>query len=64
MKSKELKKLEWIVATHPDVDHIGSLIDVLNEVEVKMYWIVEKNTPQILTVGHHGVDVYKSGIYR
>ncbi|WP_342505593.1 MBL fold metallo-hydrolase [Sporosarcina sp. FSL K6-2383] len=30
LKSKGVKKLDYVVATHPDADHIGGLITVLN----------------------------------
>ncbi|MEK5070233.1 MBL fold metallo-hydrolase [Sporosarcina sp. FSL K6-1508] len=30
LKSKGVKKLDYVVATHPDADHIGGLIAVLN----------------------------------
>lgn len=30
LKSKGVKKLDYVVATHPDADHIGGLILVLN----------------------------------
>lgn len=30
LKSKGVKKLDYVVATHPDADHIGGLIGVLN----------------------------------
>ncbi|SDH04169.1 competence protein ComEA helix-hairpin-helix repeat region [Alteribacillus persepolensis] len=30
-----IDRLEWVVATHPDIDHIGGLIDVLESVDVE-----------------------------
>ncbi|SFP72877.1 ComEC/Rec2 family competence protein [Salibacterium halotolerans] len=35
LEKEHIDSLEWVVATHPDVDHIGGLIKVLKEVEVK-----------------------------
>ncbi|WP_096241737.1 S-layer homology domain-containing protein [Alteribacillus bidgolensis] len=35
LEEQGVNELEWVVATHPDADHIGGLIDVLNEIEVK-----------------------------
>ncbi|WP_125555383.1 helix-hairpin-helix domain-containing protein [Salibacterium salarium] len=35
LKQAGIEKLEWVVATHPDLDHIGGLIDVLDELEVE-----------------------------
>ncbi|WP_304649574.1 MBL fold metallo-hydrolase [Sporosarcina sp. ACRSL] len=34
LKGKGVKKLDYIVATHPDADHIGGLIEVLNTFNV------------------------------
>ncbi len=33
-----VKKLDIVVATHPDADHIGGLIPVLNSIEVKQFY--------------------------
>ncbi|RSL33350.1 MBL fold metallo-hydrolase [Salibacterium salarium] len=30
-----IDELEWVVATHPDIDHIGGLIDVLHDIDVE-----------------------------
>ncbi|QHT47336.1 MBL fold metallo-hydrolase [Bacillus sp. SB49] len=35
LKDNGVKTLDFVVATHPDADHIGGLIDVLNEFPVK-----------------------------
>ncbi|SFM38933.1 ComEC/Rec2 family competence protein [Salibacterium qingdaonense] len=35
LEEENIDSLEWVVATHPDVDHIGGLIKVLEEIEVK-----------------------------
>jgi len=34
LKSKGVSKLDFVVATHPDADHIGGLISVLNSISV------------------------------
>lgn len=34
LKGKGVKKLDYVVATHPDADHIGGLIEVLNTFNV------------------------------
>lgn len=34
LKAKGVKKLDYVVATHPDADHIGGLITVLNSFNV------------------------------
>ncbi|EON74174.1 MBL fold metallo-hydrolase [Lysinibacillus sphaericus] len=33
-----VKKLDIVVATHPDADHIGGLIPVLNSIDVKQFY--------------------------
>lgn len=37
LKSKGVKTLDYVVATHPDADHIGGLIDVLKSFKVKHF---------------------------
>ncbi|AYC28739.1 S-layer homology domain-containing protein [Paenisporosarcina cavernae] len=34
LKSKGVTKLDYVVATHPDADHIGGLISVLNSISI------------------------------
>ncbi|HBJ01836.1 MAG TPA: hypothetical protein DDY89_15420, partial [Lysinibacillus sp.] len=34
LKTKGIKKLDYVVATHPDADHVGGLIAVLNSISV------------------------------
>ncbi|WP_342541914.1 S-layer homology domain-containing protein [Paenisporosarcina sp. FSL H8-0542] len=34
LKSKGVSKLDYVVATHPDADHIGGLISVLNSISI------------------------------
>lgn len=35
LKKQQVKKLDLIIATHPDFDHIGGLVDVMKNFEVK-----------------------------
>ncbi|WP_158736276.1 helix-hairpin-helix domain-containing protein [Alteribacillus sp. YIM 98480] len=35
LKDAGVEKLEWVVATHPDIDHIGGLVEVLEEMDVE-----------------------------
>ena len=37
LKSKGVKSLDYVVATHPDADHISGLIDVLNTFKVNHF---------------------------
>ncbi|WP_060210295.1 MBL fold metallo-hydrolase [Sporosarcina koreensis] len=37
LKAKGVKKLDYVVATHPDADHIGGLIEVLNTFNVSSF---------------------------
>ena len=37
LKAKGVKSLDYVVATHPDADHIGGLIDVLKAIPVKNF---------------------------
>ncbi|WP_313893836.1 MBL fold metallo-hydrolase [Psychrobacillus sp.] len=37
LKSKGVKKLDYVVATHPDADHIGGLISVINSFTVSNF---------------------------
>ncbi|MCG3087459.1 MBL fold metallo-hydrolase [Sporosarcina cyprini] len=37
LKNKGVKKLDVVVATHPDADHIGGLLDVLNTFQVGQF---------------------------
>lgn len=34
LKGQKIKKLDYVVATHPDADHIGGLINVLNSISI------------------------------
>src|SRR5690625_2056582 len=35
LEAQKVKKLDLVIATHPDYDHIGGLLDVMREVDVK-----------------------------
>ncbi|QTM98344.1 MBL fold metallo-hydrolase [Sediminibacillus dalangtanensis] len=35
LKERGINKLDLVVATHPDIDHIGGLVEVLDEFDVK-----------------------------
>ncbi|WP_339212877.1 excalibur calcium-binding domain-containing protein [Solibacillus sp. FSL W8-0372] len=37
LKKLGIKKLDYVVATHPDADHIGGLVSVLNSISVKNF---------------------------
>lgn len=37
LKGKGIKSLDYVVATHPDADHIGGLINVLKSIPVKNF---------------------------
>lgn len=37
LKSKGVSKLDFVVATHPDADHIGGLISVINSISIETF---------------------------
>lgn len=37
LRQQNIEKLDYVVATHPDVDHIGGLIPVLNSISIKNF---------------------------
>ncbi len=37
LKQQGVQKLDYVVATHPDADHIGGLIPVLNSISIKHF---------------------------
>ncbi|MFF5995311.1 MBL fold metallo-hydrolase [Lysinibacillus sp. KU-BSD001] len=37
LRAQGVKQLDYVVATHPDADHIGGLISVLNSISVKNF---------------------------
>ncbi len=38
-------QIDWLVATHPDADHIGGLADIINSYPVVSVWAPEVNSP-------------------
>ena len=38
LKQKEIQAIDYLVLTHPDIDHIGSTRKALSEIEVKMVY--------------------------
>lgn len=44
LKSKKVKNIDFIIATHPDTDHIGSLDDIINKFNVSKVYIPNKLT--------------------
>lgn len=38
LKEQGVQKLDAVVATHPDADHIGGLITVLNSIEIEQFY--------------------------
>lgn len=43
IKSKGIKKIDFLVGTHPDADHIGGLDDVINSLEVGEFYMPKKS---------------------
>lgn len=37
LRAQGVQKLDYVVATHPDADHIGGLIAVLNSISIKEF---------------------------
>lgn len=37
LRQQKIEKLDYVVATHPDADHIGGLIGVLNSISIKNF---------------------------
>lgn len=37
LRAQNVEKLDYVVATHPDADHIGGLISVLNSISIKNF---------------------------
>ena len=44
LKSKKVKNIDFIIATHPDTDHIGSLDDVIDKFNVSNVYLPNKET--------------------
>jgi beta-lactamase superfamily II metal-dependent hydrolase len=75
LKSQNVKQIDWLVATHPDPDHIGGMAKVLDSLPVKkMYMPKTSHTTQTyqdfllavkrkgltITEARHGVEVTKA----
>lgn len=43
LKSNNISTLDYVVATHPHEDHIGSLDDVINNFDIKNVWMPKKS---------------------
>lgn len=37
--------IDWLVATHPDADHIGGLDSIITQMDIKSIWAPEVNSP-------------------
>lgn len=37
LRDRGVEKLDYVVATHPDADHIGGLIAVLNSISIQHF---------------------------
>lgn len=37
--------IDWLVATHPDADHIGGLDDIISSMDIGSIWAPEANSP-------------------
>lgn len=44
LKSKKVKNIDFIIATHPDTDHIGSLDDVIDRFNISKVYLPNKET--------------------
>ncbi|WP_143804774.1 ComEC/Rec2 family competence protein [Paraliobacillus ryukyuensis] len=38
LKNQGVKTLDLVIATHPDIDHIGGLLSVINQIPIKEVW--------------------------
>lgn len=38
LKHLNIKKLNWVVMSHPHSDHIGGIVSIINEVEIDTLW--------------------------
>ena len=44
LKRKKVKSLDYIIATHPDSDHIGGLDDIINKFKIQKFYMPEQST--------------------
>ena len=44
LKNKKVKTLDVVVATHPDSDHIGSLVDIIDNFDVEKIYMPNQTT--------------------
>ena len=75
LKSQDVKQIDWLVATHPDPDHIGSMPKVLDSFPVKKvfmprtthttqtyenFLLAVKRKGLTITDARHGVEVMRA----
>ncbi|MGL4912798.1 MAG: ComEC/Rec2 family competence protein [Romboutsia sp.] len=44
LKKKNVKSIDYLIATHPDSDHIGGLDAIVNKFDVKSFYMPEQST--------------------
>lgn len=44
LKSKKVKNIDLVIATHPDTDHIGSLDTIINKFDISKVYLPNKET--------------------
>lgn len=45
LRADNRSQIDWLVATHPDADHIGGLADIISNYQVASVWAPEVNSP-------------------
>ena len=45
LRDDNRSQIDWLVATHPDADHIGGLADIISNYQVASVWAPEVNSP-------------------
>lgn len=45
LRADNRPQIDWLVATHPDADHIGGLADIISSYQVASVWAPEVNSP-------------------
>lgn len=45
LRADNRSQIDWLVATHPDADHIGGLADIISSYQVASVWAPEVNSP-------------------